>query len=56
MPAFMAAVAASECGEARDADGDWFLELALGEGGSELMSGAIVDVSRRPQAEEGGAA
>lgn len=42
MPAFMAAVAASECGEERDAEGDWLRELLLGEGGRELMSGAIV--------------
>jgi hypothetical protein len=54
MPAFMAAVAASECGEEevamlREAEGDWFREVPLdaagearGEGGSELISGGMV--------------
>lgn len=53
IPAFMAAVAASECGEedamVRVAEGDWLREVPLeaegdasGEGGSELMSGAMV--------------
>lgn len=51
MPAFIAAVAASECGEAamvRDAEGDWLREAPLeaggdwrGEGGSVFKSGAI---------------
>lgn len=51
MPAFMAAVAASECGEAamvRDADGDWLREVPLeaegdwrGEAGSVFKSGGI---------------
>jgi hypothetical protein len=55
MPAFMAAVAASECGEAamvREAEGDWLREVLLvgiegeasGEGGSELMSGGMATV------------
>jgi hypothetical protein len=51
MPAFMAAVAARECGEVamlRDAEGDWLRDVlfvgdgdASGDGGSELMSGAM---------------
>jgi hypothetical protein len=52
MPAFMAAVAASECGEGdamvRVAEGDWLREVSLeaegeasGDGGSELMSGIL---------------
>jgi hypothetical protein len=56
MPAFMAAVAASECGEdaaamLREADGDWLRDESLGgdgdasgDGGSELMSGGIAVV------------
>jgi hypothetical protein len=55
MPAFMAAVAAGECGEAamvREAEGDWLREVLLvgiegeasGEGGSELMSGGMATV------------
>lgn len=49
MPAFMAAVAASECGDeaiVRDADGDWLRDVPLegdwsGEGGKLLMSGGM---------------
>lgn len=51
MPAFIAAVAASECGEAamvRDAEGDWLREVPFeaagdcsGGGGSVFKSGAI---------------
>lgn len=51
MPAFIAAVAARECGEVaivRDAEGDWLREAPLeaggdcrGEGGSVFKSGAI---------------
>lgn len=51
MPAFIAAVAASECGEAamlRDAEGDWLREVPFeaegdcsGEGGSVFKSGAM---------------
>jgi hypothetical protein len=53
IPAFMAAVAANECGDddvamVREAEGDWLREVSLGgegeasgEGGSELMSGGI---------------
>jgi hypothetical protein len=57
IPAFMAAVAASECGEdaaamVREAEGDWLREVLLvgiegeasGEGGSELMSGGMATV------------
>jgi hypothetical protein len=56
IPAFMAAVAASECGEdaaamVREAEGDWLREMswggegdASGEGGSELISGGIAVV------------
>jgi hypothetical protein len=58
MPAFMAAVAASECGEdedavamVREAEGDWLRDVSLGgegeasgDGGSELMSGGIAVV------------
>jgi hypothetical protein len=53
MPAFMAAVAASECGEAailRDAEGDWLREVPLeadgdcsGEGGSVFKSGGAME-------------
>jgi len=53
MPAFMAAVAARECGDeedmVREAEGDALREVlfvgegdARGEGGRELMSGAMV--------------
>jgi hypothetical protein len=53
IPAFMAAVAASECGEAamvREAEGDWLREVlwmggegeVRGEGGRELMSGGML--------------
>lgn len=48
MPAFMAAVAASECGEAamaRVAEGEWVREVPLaacGEGGRVLRSGGMV--------------
>ena len=51
MPAFIAAVAANECGEAamvRDAEGDWLREVPFeaegdcsGEGGRVFKSGAI---------------
>jgi hypothetical protein len=52
MPAFKAAVAASECGDeeviVREAEGDWLREVPLvgegdasGEGGSELISGGM---------------
>lgn len=45
MPAFMAAVAASECGEAdmREAEGEWLRVVpSEGEPFSELRSGAMV--------------
>lgn len=55
MPAFIAAVAASECGEAamlRDAEGDWFREVPLeadgdcsGEGGRVFKSGGAIEGS-----------
>jgi hypothetical protein len=56
MPAFMAAVAASECGEdampeAREAEGDWLRDVPLeavgdwrGDEGSVLRSGAMAVV------------
>jgi hypothetical protein len=56
MPAFMAAVAANDCGKdaaaiVREAAGDWLRDVSLGgegeasgDGGSELMSGGIAVV------------
>ena len=55
MPAFIAAVAARECGEEeamlREAEGDWLREVPLegdgdasGDGGRELMSGGMAVV------------
>ena len=49
IPAFIAAVAASECGDeamVREADGDWLRDVPLdgdwsGEGGRLLMSGGM---------------